>query len=97
MEEPTHIVSPWPSNRRMKHPRTGHWGGKSHGPGFVCAFDKMNLIFALANDGSPGYAFCYVHKPTEGRASLLLYLLHPPVFWCGEAETLASTFSPNEW
>jgi hypothetical protein len=66
-------------------------------PGFVRAFDTIDLNFALASARSPSYTFRYVHQPTEGRARLLLYLLHPLVFWCGEAESLAVTFSPKEW
>jgi hypothetical protein len=50
----------------------------------------------LTGISSVSYASHYVQEPTEGRANLLLYLLRTRVFWCGEAEPLAITFSPND-
>ena len=59
--------------------------------------DTTDSNFALAGLGSRSYAFQYDHSLAEGHAHLSLYLLRICVFWCGEAEPLAITFSPNDW
>ena len=41
-------------------------------------------------------SFLYVHTLTEGRVELLLSLLRTCVFWCGEAEPLRITSSPQK-